>query len=139
MDGTRRFEIAPLPGGRRARVCERELGVSGPLAQVLVRRGLADPERARAFLAADEEHPPAAFAASRRRSRRSSPTSRAARGSRCTATTTSTAICSTAVLVRALRALGANVDWYLPDRAGDGYGLNAAPCGGWRSAARACW
>ncbi len=34
-------------------------------------------------------------------------------------------ICSTAVLVRALRALGADVDWYLPDRASDGYGLNA--------------
>ncbi len=34
-------------------------------------------------------------------------------------------MCSTAVLVRALRGLGANVDSYLPDRAGDGYGLNA--------------
>ncbi len=35
-------------------------------------------------------------------------------------------ICSTAVLVRSLRRLGANVDWYLPDRASDGYGLNPA-------------
>ena len=35
-------------------------------------------------------------------------------------------VCSTAVLVHALRRLGADVDWYLPDRAGDGYGLNAA-------------
>ncbi len=26
--------------------------------------------------------------------------------------------------MRVLRALGADVDWYLPDRAGDGYGLN---------------
>jgi single-stranded-DNA-specific exonuclease len=34
-------------------------------------------------------------------------------------------VCSTAVLVRVLRALGADVDWYLPDRASDGYGLNA--------------
>ena len=33
-------------------------------------------------------------------------------------------VCSTAVLVRALRRLGADVDWYLPDRASDGYGLN---------------
>ena len=33
-------------------------------------------------------------------------------------------VCSTAVLVRVLRALGADVDWYLPDRATDGYGLN---------------
>ncbi len=34
-------------------------------------------------------------------------------------------ICSTAVLVRALRELGGEVDSYLPDRASDGYGLNA--------------
>ncbi len=34
-------------------------------------------------------------------------------------------VCSTAVLVRALRRLGADVDSYLPDRASDGYGLNA--------------
>ncbi|MGA9874349.1 MAG: single-stranded-DNA-specific exonuclease RecJ, partial [Solirubrobacteraceae bacterium] len=33
-------------------------------------------------------------------------------------------VCSTAVLVRALRKLGAHVDWYLPDRASDGYGLS---------------
>src|SRR6202035_2829365 len=33
-------------------------------------------------------------------------------------------VCSTAVLVRALKRLGAEVDWYLPDRAADGYGLS---------------
>jgi single-stranded-DNA-specific exonuclease len=33
-------------------------------------------------------------------------------------------ICATAVLVRALRRLGAAVDTYLPDRASDGYGLS---------------
>ena len=32
-------------------------------------------------------------------------------------------ICSTAILVRALRTLGADVDWYLPSRIDDGYGL----------------
>ena len=35
-------------------------------------------------------------------------------------------VCSTAILVRVLRALGADVDWYLPSRTEDGYGL-AAP------------
>ena len=35
-------------------------------------------------------------------------------------------VCSTAVLVRALRTLGARVDWYLPHRIDDGYGLAAA-------------
>ena len=33
---------------------------------------------------------------------------------------------STAILVRALRELGADVDWYLPSRTEDGYGLSAA-------------
>ncbi|MGH2969692.1 MAG: hypothetical protein ACRDK0_11605, partial [Solirubrobacteraceae bacterium] len=38
-----------------------ELGVSGILAQVLVRRGLAEAAAARAFLAAADEHPLDAF------------------------------------------------------------------------------
>ena len=121
----RRFEIAPCPQPQ-VRELARELGVSEALAQVLVRRGLADPERARAFLAAEEEHPPTRVRGHRgRASRRFTPTCARAPGSPCTATTTWTAICSTAVLVRALRRAGADVDWYLPDRASDGYGLNA--------------
>ena len=35
-------------------------------------------------------------------------------------------VCSTAILVRVLRTLGAGVDWYLPSRTEDGYGLAAA-------------
>jgi single-stranded-DNA-specific exonuclease len=35
-------------------------------------------------------------------------------------------VCSTAILVRTLRALGADVDWYLPSRLEDGYGLSSA-------------
>ncbi len=35
-------------------------------------------------------------------------------------------ICASAVLIRALRTLGADVDWYLPSRIDDGYGLAAA-------------
>ena len=35
-------------------------------------------------------------------------------------------VAATAVLVRALRTLGADVDWYLPSRIDDGYGLAAA-------------
>src|SRR5207302_5638858 len=40
---------------------ERELGISHPLAQVLVRRGLSDPHTARAFLEPCEAHDPSAF------------------------------------------------------------------------------
>jgi len=33
-------------------------------------------------------------------------------------------VCATAMLVRALRGLGANVDWYIPHRVDEGYGVN---------------
>src|SRR5437588_6861642 len=45
-----------------ALVLRRELGVSHAFAQVLVRRGLADPQAARDFLRADETHDSAEFA-----------------------------------------------------------------------------
>ena len=51
-----------MPAGREVARLRGELGVSDPLAQVLVRRGLADPGRAGAFLAGAETHPPEAFA-----------------------------------------------------------------------------
>ena len=35
-------------------------------------------------------------------------------------------VCATAIMVRALRGLGADADWYLPDRLTDGYGLALA-------------
>ncbi len=125
MDEIRRFEDAPCPAPEVRRL-EQALGVSGPLAQVLVRRGLADPRRARAFLAADEEHPPAAFAGIDVAIATILEHVRA--GTRITVhgDYDVDGICSTAVLVRALRALVGNVDWYLPDRASDGYGLNPA-------------
>ncbi len=55
-----RFELAACPSEQVARL-RRELGVSGALAQVLVRRGLGEPDSARAFLDAAEEHPPSDF------------------------------------------------------------------------------
>jgi single-stranded-DNA-specific exonuclease len=121
--GEPRFEIPECEPTAVRRLC-RELGVSGPVAQVLVRRGLAEPARARAFITADEEHPYTAFAgidtaiATIRR--------HVEAGTRITVhgDYDVDGVCSTAVLVRALRGLGANVDWYLPDRASDGYGLS---------------
>jgi single-stranded-DNA-specific exonuclease len=128
-----RFEIPDCPRAEVARL-RRELGVSGPLAQVLVRRGLSEPLQARTFLDASEEHSPAEFrgigeavglilAHVRRRERITVHGDYDVDG-----------VCSTAVLLRALRALGAEVDSYLPDRAGDGYGLNPDTVG--RLAAR---
>ena len=64
--------------------------MSGVLAQVLVRRGFADPGAARAWLAAEDATTSRRSRASRRRRRSSGATSRTAGGSRSTATTTST-------------------------------------------------
>jgi single-stranded-DNA-specific exonuclease len=119
------FEIAECPSADVARL-RRELGVSGALAQVLVRRGLADPERARAFLAADEEHPPGSFAGIERAVATILGHVRAGRRITVHGDYDVDGICSTAVLARALRGLGADVDHYLPDRIGDGYGLAEA-------------
>jgi single-stranded-DNA-specific exonuclease len=119
-----RFEIPSCPAEDVQRL-RRELGVSGPLAQVLVRRGLAEPARARAFLQATEEHAPEGFRGIGEAVELI--LRHVAGGERITVhgDYDVDGVCSTAVLVRTLRALGANVDWYLPDRATDGYGLGA--------------
>lgn len=118
-----RFEIPECPAAAVQRL-QHELGVSGPLAQVLVRRGMAEPLLARAFLDASETHPPARFAGIE--AAVGTILSHIERGQRITihGDYDVDGVCSTAVLIRTLRALGADVDSYLPDRASDGYGLN---------------
>ncbi|HEV7808254.1 MAG TPA: single-stranded-DNA-specific exonuclease RecJ [Solirubrobacteraceae bacterium] len=103
---------------------ERELGVSHVLAQVLVRRGFADPVAAGAWLAADERHEPSQFDGiddacdlilmhAEGRDRITIHGDYDVDG-----------VSSTAILVGVLRELGADVDWFLPSRADDGYGLS---------------
>ncbi len=103
-----------------------ELGLSGVLAQVLVRRGLAEPDAARAFLAAADEHPLDAFGGLREAAEQI--LGHVRHRSRITVhgDYDVDGICASAVLIRVLRTLGADVDWYLPSRASDGYGLAAA-------------
>ncbi len=102
------------------------LGVSHVLAQVLVRRGLGEVESARAFLSAAEAHPLDAFGGLRDAAARI--LGHVGRRSRITVhgDYDVDGVAATAVLVRALRTLGADVDWYLPSRIDDGYGLAAA-------------
>ena len=104
----------------------RELGIGHVLAQVLVRRGLSDPATAAAFLAPAERHPPSSFAGIE--AAVSVIERHLAAGTRITVhgDYDVDGVCATAVLVRALRALGGNVGWYLPDRIDDGYGLSGA-------------
>jgi single-stranded-DNA-specific exonuclease len=120
-----RLTIAPYAFAQAAALAA-ELGCSHVLAQVLVRRGLGDPAAARAFLAADAEHPLDAFGGLRAGASRI--LEHVGRASRITVhgDYDVDGICSTAILVRALRTLGADVDWFLPSRIDDGYGLAAA-------------
>jgi single-stranded-DNA-specific exonuclease len=104
----------------------QELGVSHVVAQILVRRGLARGDEARAFLAASEAHELGEFAGLDRALALIG--DHVTRGSRITVhgDYDVDGVCATAIMVRALRWLGATVDWFLPSRMQDGYGLSPA-------------
>jgi single-stranded-DNA-specific exonuclease len=102
------------------------LRVSRPVGAILARRGFTTVEQARAFLDADERHDPLTLpgvAAAREliaaHVRRGSPI--AVFGDYDV-----DGVCSTAILVRTLRALGADPLWELPSRFDEGYGLSTA-------------
>ena len=122
---TPRFEISSYDLAA-ALTLERELGISHVLSQILVRRGLEQPQLARAFLDAREAHRPDQFARIDE--------ALALIGAHIAAGTRITVhgdydvdgVCATAIMVRALRSLGADVGWFLPSRIDDGYGLSLA-------------
>jgi single-stranded-DNA-specific exonuclease len=124
-DGERRLEI-PAYDLAAALALERELGLSHALAQILARRGLGDPQAARAFLEAGESHEPSAFAGIE--AALAVIRGHIGAGTRITVhgDYDVDGICATAIMVRALRSLGASVDWFLPSRVEDGYGLSLA-------------
>ena len=131
-----RLEVTPYEFAAAERLAA-ELGCSHVLAQVLVRRGLGEPETARAFLAAGEAHPLEAWPG----------LDAAADGSSATSASRITVhgdydvdgICSTAILVRALRTLGARRR--LVPAEPDRRRVRARPrarSSGWRRAGRSC-
>ncbi len=119
-----RIAIRPAPYGSVRRL-EIELGVSPVVAQVLVRRGLADPARAGDWLAADERHRLEEFGGLADAAERLLGHIRA--GTRITVhgDYDVDGVCSTAILLEAIEGLGGRVDWHLPAR-DDGYGLSTA-------------
>jgi single-stranded-DNA-specific exonuclease len=104
---------------------ERQLGVSHAFAQVLVRRGLANVHAAREFLDAGVAHDPSEFAGIERAVEAIQ--GQVAGGGRIVVhgDYDVDGVCATAIMVRALRSLAADVTWFLPDRIDDGYGLSA--------------
>jgi single-stranded-DNA-specific exonuclease len=102
----------------------RELDLQPPTAAMLVRRGCSGPEDARRFLAADDRHDPFAFSGMDAACHLVLDHVR--RGSRILVhgDYDVDGVASTAILVRALRALGADPLWHLPSRFEEGYGLS---------------
>jgi single-stranded-DNA-specific exonuclease len=120
-----RVQIAPYDAAQ-ALTLQRELGVGHVLAQILVRRGVADPAAARRFLDAGEAHDPEAFEGIGRvveliRRHIASGAPIVVHGDYDV-----DGVCATAIMIRALRSLGADASWFLPSRIDDGYGLAAA-------------
>jgi single-stranded-DNA-specific exonuclease len=101
-----------------------ELGLSETLATVLVRRGFRDPEAAQAFLEATETHD--AFALDGMKEAVALMLGHVARDTQIAihGDYDVDGVCSTALLVTALRELGADVRARLPSRSEDGYGLS---------------
>jgi single-stranded-DNA-specific exonuclease len=102
------------------------LGLHDVTASILVRRGYDSPAKASAFLAADERHDPLLMDGLRQAV--DALLDHVRRGSRIVihGDYDVDGICSTAVLARALRRLGANPVCELPSRFEEGYGLSMA-------------
>jgi single-stranded-DNA-specific exonuclease len=120
-----RLQLAGYDLGAALRL-QRELGIGHVLAQVLVRRGLPDPKAATAFLEARERHDAAKFDGIDRAI--AVIERHLGAGSRITVhgDYDVDGVCATATLVRALKSRGGAVDWFLPGRIDDGYGLSSA-------------
>jgi len=106
-----------------ARELAVQLELSEPVAIALVRRGYRTPEEARAFLAADESHPPQAFLSMGLVVERVLAAVEAGERITVHGDFDVDGVCATTILVDTLRELGADCDWLIPDRMADGYGL----------------
>ncbi|HEY1359148.1 MAG TPA: single-stranded-DNA-specific exonuclease RecJ [Thermoleophilaceae bacterium] len=120
-----RWECEPYDVAAAMRLADG-LGVSPVLGTVLARRGYSSAEDAREFLEGRERHDPLSLAGVREACEAIARHREA--GSRVVVfgDYDVDGVCSTAILLRALRAAGLDPAWELPSRFGDGYGLSAA-------------
>jgi len=118
------WTISPCPH-RLAGSLAQQLGLSEITASVPVRRGYGDPEQARAFLAGEQPlHDPFLLgdmnvAVDRIRAAVAAGTRICVHGDYDV-----DGICATVLAVLVLRELGADVDWHLPSRFDEGYGVS---------------
>src|SRR6266542_976497 len=118
------WTIRPCPH-RQVTALAQELGLNEITASVLVRRGYGDPGEARAFLVGEQPlHDP--FLLGEMRTAVSRIRAAIAEGARiCVHGDYDVdGICATVLAVLVLRELGADVEWHLPSRFDEGYGVN---------------
>jgi single-stranded-DNA-specific exonuclease len=120
-----KYKAEPYSYAEARALCD-ELGLSEPVAVTLVRRGYRTPEQAKAFLDADESHPPSEFDSMELVVRQI--LSAISEGKQITVhgDFDVDGVCATTIMVGALRELGGECDWLIPDRIADGYGLSAS-------------
>jgi len=109
----------------QARAVADELGLSQPVAVTLVRRGYRTPAEARAFLAAEETHPPEAFEGMDEVAGLVLAAIEAGERITVHGDFDVDGVSATALMISTLRELGADCDWLIPDRIADGYGLGS--------------
>ena len=117
------FTAAPYDYGE-ARALADQLGLADPVAIALVRRGHRTIEQARTFLDANEAHDPERFEGIGAAIEVIEVAIADGRRITIHGDYDVDGMCSTAILVGAMRRAGAECDWVIPDRLADGYGLS---------------
>src|SRR5438105_1202115 len=118
------WTIRPCPHRAQAELAS-SLGISELTAGVLVRRGYGDPETARAFLAGElPPHDPFLLGDMQAACERTRAATAAGRRICVHGDYDVDGIAATALAVLLLRELGADVEWHLPSRFDEGYGVS---------------
>lgn len=113
---------------RQAERLAAELAVHPVIARLLLIRGISDAEAARRFLRPGPElcHDPMRMKGMREAVARLRKALDAGEKMLVYGDYDADGVCSTALMIRLLRRLGANFDYYIPDRLHEGYGMNLA-------------
>jgi single-stranded-DNA-specific exonuclease len=123
------WTIRPCPH-RQADSLAQVLGLSEITASVLVRRGYGDPETAQAFLAGEQSlHDPMLLGDMTVAVERIRAAIAAGKRICVHGDYDVDGICATVLAVLVLRELGADVEWHLPSRFDEGYGVSGATLG----------
>ena len=118
------WTIRPCPH-RQAGALAKALGLSEITASVLVRRGYGDPDQARAFLAGEQSlHDPFLLGDMEEAVKRIRAAVGAGKRICVHGDYDVDGICATVLALLVLRELGAEVDWHLPSRFDEGYGVS---------------